>query len=120
MRLSCRSLSIREVRTHSSLETRAPWLIKCALKLRFLHFVHDRRWCPEALRRTRVTFALWRTALYWILTLLRLCQMLVVMSFNATLLLLTVRLRTFPTHPLAHNGETGHYVGHRTILYRAQ
>ncbi|KAK1234842.1 hypothetical protein PQX77_001936 [Marasmius sp. AFHP31] len=64
-------------------------IILC-LSERFLHFVHDRRWCPEALRRTRFTNALWRTALYWILTLLRFCQMLVVMSFNATLLLLTV------------------------------
>jgi hypothetical protein len=46
---------------------------------RWLTFAHDRRWTPFH-HDTRWTAALWRTALYWALTLLRLAYMIVAMA----------------------------------------
>ncbi|KAF9270680.1 hypothetical protein L218DRAFT_50768 [Marasmius fiardii PR-910] len=65
-------------------------VIVICLTERFLQFVHERHWAPSFCHRHRLRGAIWKTILYWNLTLLRLCEMLVVMTLHAGLLLLTV------------------------------
>lgn len=61
----------------------------CLLE-RFLSFSLEKKWAPRALRFSFARLALWRTGLYSIVTFLRLCYLLIVISFNIGLILVIV------------------------------
>ncbi|TFK77469.1 hypothetical protein BDN72DRAFT_808307 [Pluteus cervinus] len=54
---------------------------------RLLTFSLDKHWNPRFARGSRWRNALWRTCSYWVVTLLRLCYMLISMTFHLGLLL---------------------------------
>ncbi|KAE9409128.1 hypothetical protein BT96DRAFT_1012738 [Gymnopus androsaceus JB14] len=54
---------------------------------RFLSFASEEEWTPSLVSRSRVRHALWKSTLYWLITLLRLLYMLCAMSFHAGLLI---------------------------------
>ncbi|KAJ3895138.1 copper transporter [Lentinula edodes] len=57
---------------------------------RFLSFISEQEWRPPFVARSRWQNAFWKTALYWVITLLRLLYMLCAMSFHFGLLLVIV------------------------------
>ncbi|KAJ3845355.1 copper transporter [Lentinula raphanica] len=57
---------------------------------RFLSFIHEQEWRPPFVSRRRWQNALWKTAMYWVITFLRLLYMLAAMSFHLGLLLVIV------------------------------
>ncbi|KAJ3802273.1 copper transporter [Lentinula aff. detonsa] len=57
---------------------------------RFVSFIYEQEWRPPFIARARWQNALWKTALYWIMTLLRFLYMLCAMSFHFGLLLVIV------------------------------
>jgi len=62
----------------------------CLLE-RTLTFALSKRWCPlRSIRSSRVGKAAWLAALYWMVTLCRLLYMLVAMTFNTGIILVTV------------------------------
>ncbi|ESK81818.1 copper transporter [Moniliophthora roreri MCA 2997] len=65
-------------------------VVVICLTERFLTYAQDRQWTPSFLSRNRLSTALWSTMLYWVITLLRFCEMLAVMTFHAGLLLVIV------------------------------
>ncbi|PPQ99944.1 hypothetical protein CVT26_009299 [Gymnopilus dilepis] len=72
------------------------FLIACILVIficlseRFITFLLDKQWAPRMFRLSRLPLALWRTALYSAATSLRLCYMLVAMTFHAGLIAVIV------------------------------
>ncbi|KAJ4485729.1 copper transporter [Lentinula aciculospora] len=65
-------------------------VIAICLSERFLSFISEQEWRPSFVARSRWQNALWKTALYWVITLLRLLYMLCAMSFHFGLLLVIV------------------------------
>ncbi|EDR15230.1 copper transporter [Laccaria bicolor S238N-H82] len=63
--------------------------IICLLE-RFLSFSLDKRLGPGILKRSRWLSALWRTAIYWIATFLRLMYMLAAMTFHLGIIFVIV------------------------------
>ncbi|KAJ7894579.1 copper transporter [Mycena leptocephala] len=57
---------------------------------RLLTFAFERQWGPASMRRSRGMNALWRAGMYWVLAALRLAYMLIAMTMNAGLILVTV------------------------------
>jgi len=71
------------------------WAVLLTLLLCFaersLTLALTRHWSPfRSIRRSRLRNALWRTGLYWVVTLLRLLYMLISMTFHVGLILVTV------------------------------
>ncbi|CAA7264817.1 unnamed protein product [Cyclocybe aegerita] len=56
------------------------------LSERFISFALDKQWSPNTFRLSRMRIAVWRTGLYSCVTFLRLCYMLVAMSFHMGLI----------------------------------
>ncbi|KAK7465507.1 hypothetical protein VKT23_005482 [Stygiomarasmius scandens] len=61
--------------------------IVICLSERLITFASDKHWRPSFVGRSRLRNAIWRSGLYWVVTLLRLAYMLILMSFHAGLLL---------------------------------
>ncbi|KAI0066496.1 hypothetical protein BV25DRAFT_1796898 [Artomyces pyxidatus] len=66
-------------------------IILCSAERRALTFALARQWNPwRVIRRSRLRTALWRTGLYWVVTLLRLLYMLISMTFHVWLIAVIV------------------------------
>jgi len=64
-------------------------LLLCFLE-RALTFALAKHWSPfPSTRRSRLRDAIWRTAVYWLVTVFRLTYMLVAMSYNVGLIAIT-------------------------------
>ncbi|GAV98767.1 copper transporter [Lentinula edodes] len=66
------------------------FVIAICFSERFLSFISEQEWRPPFVARSRWQNAFWKTALYWVITLLRLLYMLCAMSFHFGLLLVIV------------------------------
>ncbi|KZV76382.1 hypothetical protein PENSPDRAFT_646411 [Peniophora sp. CONT] len=81
----------------------------CAME-RVVTIALARHWTPfvasGAGRRARLQVALWRTALYWVATLLRMFYMLIAMSFHIGLLLVMVTTLAAGQFLIEYTGET--------------
>ncbi|EIM92618.1 uncharacterized protein STEHIDRAFT_89777 [Stereum hirsutum FP-91666 SS1] len=65
-----------------------------------------RHWAPfRYVRRSRLRTALWRTVLYWIVTLLRLLYMLISMTFHVGLILVLVSALSVGQFGIEYIGE---------------
>ncbi|KAJ3922232.1 copper transporter [Lentinula edodes] len=58
------------------------FVIAICFSERFLSFISEQEWRPPFVARSRWQNAFWKTALYWVITLLRLLYMLCAMSFH--------------------------------------
>jgi hypothetical protein len=78
------------------LDSTLNFLLACFLVIlicwleRFLTFSLDKTWAPRALKFSIARLALWRTALYSLVTFLRLCYVLIATSFHIGLILVIV------------------------------
>ncbi|OCH95730.1 hypothetical protein OBBRIDRAFT_499489 [Obba rivulosa] len=64
-------------------------IVICSIE-RLLTYGISVHWDPLRLRNSRLRNAAWRTCLYWLVTFVRLLYMLIAMTFNAWLLVITV------------------------------
>ncbi|KAH9923620.1 uncharacterized protein B0H18DRAFT_878503 [Fomitopsis serialis] len=82
---------------------------------RLLTYAISKHWGPASTRRSRVRNAAWRAFLYWLVTFDRLMYMLIAMTFNVGLIVITVSTLSFgqffielletpssPTHSQGH------------------
>ncbi|KAJ3806757.1 copper transporter [Lentinula aff. lateritia] len=72
------------------------FVIAICFSERFLSFLSEQEWRPPFVARSRWQNVCWKTALYWVITLLRLLYMLCAMSFHFGLLLVIVRTKCLP------------------------
>ncbi|KAF8640994.1 hypothetical protein AX17_000639 [Amanita inopinata Kibby_2008] len=80
---------------------------------RFLSASLDRHWAPRSVKRSRWRYVAWRTAFYWIAAFMRLCYMLIAMTFNMGLILTIVTSLTLAQFILTESHGSPHFADAR-------
>jgi len=89
-------------------------IVVCVLE-RLLTYAISKNWSPLAwTQRSRLRKALWKSALYWLVTFLRLMYMLIAMTFSLWLIIITVTTLSFGQFIIEYM-ETPNYDSNRDL-----